>query len=289
MTSRAANRRGVALMLVAMGCYALNDTFVKLTTDHLPPGQILAVRGAVASALVVAVAWRDWNGWRHLGRPVVGVRCALEVTTALASVIALSLVPLALVTSLMMTAPLLITAVAMALRWEPWQGRRVLAVVLGFLGALFAVRPSPHLEVPLAGIVFALLCAISLAARDLTTRRIPPSVSTRTLAAMTTLAATLAGGLLGLTEQWAPLAGRHLTALSAAALCAAAGNYALIAACRGVDLSVVTPFRYSIIGWAMLLGYVVWGDIPDLPSVGGIAMVAAAGAYAVFTGQTRRP
>jgi drug/metabolite transporter (DMT)-like permease len=288
MTSAAANRRGVVLMLVAMGCYAVNDTFVKLTADHLPPGQILAVRGAFASALVAAVAWRDWSGWRHLRRPVVGVRCALEVTTALASVIALSLVPLALVTSLMMTAPLLIAAAAMALRWEPWRGRRMLAAAVGFLGTLLVVRPSAHVEVPLAGMVVALLCAVSLAARDLVTRRIPASISSRSIAAMTTLATALAGGLLGLTEHWTSLAGRDVAALSAAALCAAAGNYALIAACRGVDLSVVTPFRYSIIGWAMLLGYAVWGEIPALASIGGIAMIAAAGAYAAFIGHARR-
>lgn len=288
MTRSAANGRGVVLMLVAMGCYAMNDAFVKLTADHLPPGQILAVRGAVASTLVIAVAWRDWGGWRHLRRRVVGVRCALEITTALTSVIALSLLPLALVTSLMMTAPLLIAAAAMALRWEPWRVPRMLAAAAGLFGTLLVVRPCAHLEAPLAGIVFALLCAVSLAARDLVTRQIPVSISSRAIAAMATLATALVGGLLGLTEHWAPLAGFDVAVLAAAAFCAAAGNYALIAACRGVDLSVVTPFRYSIIGWAMLLGYAVWGEIPDLLSVGGIVLLVVAGAYAAFSGHVRR-
>ncbi|RST50077.1 DMT family transporter [Variovorax sp. MHTC-1] len=271
-------------MLVAMVCYVMNDTFVKLTADRLPPGQILAVRGAVASALVIAMVRGRIVLRRSAVPPIMGVRCALEVTTALASVVALSLVPLAAVTSLMMTAPLLIAVAAMTLRWEPWQGRRVLAIGIGFVGTLLVVRPSANLESSLAGLVAALLCAASLAGRDLVTRRIPATIPSGTIAVLTTVTVALAGALLGLVERWVWLKPQDVAVLAAAATCAAMGNYALIAACRGVDLSVVTPFRYSIIIWAALLGYAVWGEIPDMQSFSGIAMIMAAGAYAAYAG-----
>ncbi len=282
VASAAANRRGVTLMLLAMACYVSNDTFVKLIAVQLPPGQILAVRGAFASVLVIAVTIRTWGGWHDILRPVMGLRCALEVATALASVVALSLVPLAVVTSLMMTAPLLIAMAAMALRWEPWRKWRVVAAGTGLTGTLLVVRPSLNVDVPTVGIVFALLCAVSLAARDLVTRRMPASIPSATIASATTLAVAIAGGLIGLGEHWRALALHELAALAAAAGCAAAGNYALIAACRGVDLSIVTPFRYSIIVWAVLLGYFVWGEVPDLSAIGGIVLIAAAGACAAF-------
>lgn len=285
MASEQANRRGIMLMLVAMGCYVLNDVFVKLAAQSLPPGQVLAVRGAFASIFVLTIARGTRAGWLAALRPLMGVRCGLEVTTALASVIALSLAPLATVSTLMMTAPLMIAATAMALRWEPWRGSRLLATAAGFAGVLLVIQPSAGLDVPAAGHACALLCAASLAARDLVTRRIPAAIPSATIAIATTLAVCLAGLLLGLEERWAPLTRHELAVLAAAAGCAALGNYALIVACRGVDLSVVTPFRYSLIVWAMLLGYLIWGDIPQHYAVLGVVLIIAAGVFTVWAAQ----
>ena len=287
MASAQANRHGILLMLVAMGCYVLNDVFVKLTAQSLPPGQVLAVRGAFATLFVLALTRTTRGGWRTALRPIFGVRCGLEITTALSSVVALSLAPLATVSTLMMTAPLMIAATAMALRWEPWHGGRLLATAAGFAGVLLVIQPSARSEVPAAGLACALLCAASLAARDLVTRRIPATVPSSIIAVATTLAVCLAGLLLGLVERWAPLTRHELGMLAAAAGCAALGNYALIVACRGVDLSVVTPFRYSLIVWALLLGYAIWGDMPRPEAAAGVVLIVAAGAFTIRA--ARRP
>ncbi|MDQ0570071.1 drug/metabolite transporter (DMT)-like permease [Variovorax paradoxus] len=287
MASAQANRRGILLMLVAMGCYVLNDVFVKLVAQSLPPGQVLAVRGAFATIFVLAIARGTRGSWRMALRPLVGVRCGLEVTTALTSVVALSLAPLATVSTLMMTAPLMIAATAMALRWEPWRGGRLLAAAAGFGGVLLVIQPAARPDVPAAGLACALLCAASLAARDLVTRRIPATIPSSTIAVATTLAVCLAGLLLGLVERWTTLTRYELSMLAAAAGCAALGNYALIVACRGVDLSVVTPFRYSLIVWALLLGYAIWGDMPRPQAAVGVLLIVAAGVFTVWT--ARRP
>jgi drug/metabolite transporter (DMT)-like permease len=88
-------------------------------------------------------------------------------------------------------------------------------------------------------------------------------------------------------ERWTALTRHELGMLAAAAGCVALGNYALIAACRGVDLSVVTPFRYSLIVWALLLGYAIWGDMPRPQAAVGVLLIVAAGAFTVWT--ARRP
>jgi drug/metabolite transporter (DMT)-like permease len=274
-------------MLVAMGCYVFNDVFVKLAAQSLPPGQVLAVRGAFATIFVLAIARGTRGSWRMALRPLVGVRCGLEVTTALASVVALSLAPLATVSTLMMTAPLMIAATAMALRWEPWRGGRLLAAAAGFGGVLLVIQPAARPDVPAVGLACALLCAASLAARDLVTRRIPATIPSSTIAIATTLAVCLAGLLLGLVERWTTLTRYELGMLAAAAGCAALGNFALIVACRGVDLSVVTPFRYSLIVWALLLGFFVWADVPRPQAAVGVLLIVAAGAFTVWT--ARRP
>ena len=283
MNSARAHRRGIALMLAAMGCYALNDALVKLCARDLPPGQVLAVRGAFASLLVLPLAWRARGNWRDALEPIVLARCGLEVGTAFTSVLALSLASLATVSTLMMTAPLMIALAAMALRWEPWQGGRLLAAGIGFAGVLLVIQPTARPDASAAGHVCALLCAASLAARDLLTRRIPAEIPSAAIAVATTFAVCLVGLLLSGVEHWGVLRQRDVVALAGAAACAALGNYALIAACRGVDLSVVMPFRYSLIVWAMLLGYFIWHDTPRPGAIVGVLLIAAAGVCALWT------
>ena len=130
-------------------------------------------------------------------------------------------------------------------------------------------------------------CAASLAARDIATRAISPEVPTVLIALVTTAAVCVAGVALGSRETWQPLDRFETTLLALAAICAALGNYALIEACRGVDLSVVTPFRYTVILWALLLGYLGWGEAPDARSTIGIVLISAAGLYSLLTNQRR--
>jgi drug/metabolite transporter (DMT)-like permease len=274
------DRRGMVLMTLAMACYVLNDTLVKLTLQAFPPGQVLAVRGAAASAVIVVAMWRrtDAAGLRRqMRQPIMVLRCALEISTAVMSVLALARASLGLVSALMMTAPLLIACASVALRWEPTQPRRLLAVLVGLGGAWLVVRPS--MQASTAGILFSGLCAVSLAARDMVTRRLPPSMSSINVAFATTLAVCAAGPALGwaLQESWSSLLRREALALVGAALCTALGNVALIAACRGADLSLVTPFRYTLLVWACLLGYLVWGDIPDIAAMVGLALIIVGG------------
>ncbi|MGJ7572955.1 DMT family transporter [Variovorax sp. RB2P76] len=279
MTS-AQNRRGIALMISAMACYALNDAFVKLTLHAFPTGQVLTVRGAAAVAVLAAVSWRRIDMPRSgcdLCQPMLALRCALEITTAVTSVLALARVSLAVVSSLMMTAPLLIVVVSMTLRWEPARLHRLLGASVGLAGALLVLRPSE----PAAseGVGFACLCAASLAARDMINRRLPASLSSARVAILTTFAVCAAGLVLGVASDgsWSSLARRETLAIAGAAICSALGNYALIAACRKSDLSAITPFRYTLVVWSCLLGYLVWDDVPDLPRLAGIVLITVAG------------
>lgn len=289
MLSLSANQRGIALMVCATALYVLNDALVKLTSPYFGPGQILAVRGLFATALVAALAQRagQLRNWRSLCRPIVGVRSALEIVTAASSVAALALAPLATVTAIMMVAPLIIVVATVALGWEPPRGQRIAAVLLGFMGVVLIVKPSARLDGFDWGIAFALVCAASLAARDLVTRSIPPAVPSVLVALVTTMAVCVAGVTLGSRETWQTLIRSETAVLACAAFCAALGNYALIAACRDVDLSVVTPCRYTIILWAILLGYLGWGESPDVPSMLGIALISATGLYSAYTSRRR--
>ncbi|MGJ7491427.1 DMT family transporter [Variovorax sp. ZT4R33] len=279
-----ANRRGIGLMLLAMGAYALNDAFVKATAHALPAGQLLAVRGAFATVcvLLLALAGRQpaWRGVRF--HPLLALRCVLEIAAALSSVLALTHAPLATVTAIMMSAPLIVGIASFALGWEAWQTRSLVLSLTGLAGVLGIVQPwNSSVAASLdTGTGFAVICALSLAARDLVTRRLPSEVPSSSVTMLVTVAVCGAGLLLGIFERWAPLEASSAGLLLLAAIATACGNLALISACRNSDLSVVTPFRYSMVVWSVLLGALFWHEWPDRSAVIGISLACVAGVMA---------
>lgn len=278
MASAEENRHGIGLMLLAMACYVLNDAFIKLAAARYGTGQILLLRGALASMMLLAVVARArlHHAWRQTLRPIVALRALLEITTAASSVAALSRMPLSTVTSIMMIAPLIVAAVSMATGREPRRLDRVLAATAGFVGVLMVVRPSSAVDLP--GLALALACAASLAGRELVNRAIPLDVPSLLVASVTTLAVTLAGAAMATLEVRAPTDPRTLTWMVGAAVFTAVGNSAVVAATRRADLSVVAPFRFSNIVWALVLGFAVWNEVPDWRALIGIALVAGSGA-----------
>ncbi len=165
------------------------------------------------------------------------------------------------------------------LRLETFRPARLAAAAVGLAGVLLVLQPQAHQQT--SGTVASLICAISLAARDLVTRRLPAEIPSVLVAWCATLAVPLAGALLLIGEAWSPMSGRDLACLGAAAVCAALGNYALIGALRGAELSVVAPFRYTIILWALAASYLDWGEVPSATALLGILLVAASGAIAL--------
>lgn len=267
-------------MLCAMGGYALNDTFVKLATQQLPSGQVLLVRSvfALAILLLIAHATGDLRRARSLRQLAVALRCLWEVAAAVTSVLALSLAPQVTATAIMMSAPVLTGLASYALGSETPDGRRTVATLVGLGGVLLVMQPGFAMPSSAGwGLAYAALCAGSLAGRDLATRSIPTDVPSSMIAAVATLATCVVGAVMCAAQGWRTLQLAETALLGLAAVCAAFAGLALVAACRDVALSVVAPFRFSLVVWATLLGYLFSGEKPDLLSALGILSICAAG------------
>jgi drug/metabolite transporter (DMT)-like permease len=290
MSSPDANRKGIFLMTLAMGLYVLNDTCVKLVTAHQPTGQILAIRGVFATLVVLGLALhaRALASVKVLLRPVIALRAGLEVTTAVTSIGALAYMTVADVTAVMLAAPLLITLFVITTRSEEVPMGRIVAAVVGFAGVMLVLKPGSQTNMN-AGAVLALLCSLSLASRDLVTRRIPREIPTVLIAMVTTMAVAVFGFAMGIVELWQPVRLREVLLLAGAAVFAALGNYALIAACRDTDLSVVTPFRYTIIVWAIIGGLAIWGTVPDLMAATGMCLICLCGWHTLRSARAGAP
>ncbi|MEI8147384.1 MAG: DMT family transporter, partial [Alphaproteobacteria bacterium] len=282
-----ANRRGIIAMVTATAFFIVNDTLVKLATIAMPSGQLIAIRGIFATIIVLCWVWA--SGYqRDLPRaltPLVLVRGVLEGVVAFLFITALAFIPIADITAIFLVAPLLITA-ASALMGEAVGWRRWLAVFVGFVGMLMVVKPGG------VGFGWPVLLAVAstifVAARDLLTRRIDASVPTLVITVVTCVSVTLVGALGGIGQGFVVPDGRATFYLFAASTFLVIGNYAMIQAFRGVDIAVVSPFRYSIMIWSILAGIIVWGEWPDAIALGGIALIVGSGLYTLHRERIRQ-
>ena len=102
---------------------------------------------------------------------------------------------------------------------------------------------------------------------------------------MTALVVTLFGAVLGLGEEWKVPSYTSLTRLAGASILVLVGYYTMIEAMRTAEISAVAPFRYSVVIWAILLGYLVFNEIPSLSTIVGSLIVVSAGLYTFHRGR----
>jgi drug/metabolite transporter (DMT)-like permease len=194
--------------------------------------------------------------------------------------------PLAYATAILQVLPLAITLGAALTFGEPVGRRRWLAIAAGFTGALIIVRPSGEGFNQFA--LFALASVILCTVRDLATKKIPASIPSLFVTLLTTVSVTFAGAAIVVPlGGWTPPSGRALALLAFTAVLLLIGYQCIIMALRTGDISAVAPFRYSALLWAMLLGYLVFGDRPDAMMVTGAAIIVLSGLYVLYRERVR--
>ena len=280
-----ATRRSIRLMVLAMASFIINDALVKVASQTLPTGQLILVRGLMATALVLVVMRVGGTPLRPAGlvRGWVAARAAIDALATLMFLVSLFHLPLANATAINMATPLVVTLLAIFTLGERVGARRWLAIGAGFAGVLMVIQPGPQ---GFNG--YAWLCLAGTlvnAVRDTITRRIAPDVPSITVTLATSVAVTLLAGALAAGQQWAPMGLREWGLLAAAAVFLATGYQLIIRATRSGELSVVAPFRYSGLLMAVLIGWVVWGDVPNLLAWAGIALLVTAGWYLMRSGR----
>ncbi len=273
------NARGILAMLACCLSFIVNDTMVKAAGETMPLGQIIALRGALSLAVVGFFAWRAGLLTRltALYSAPVGWRTLGELASTVLYLGALMQIPIANASTIAQAAPLVITAFGAFLLAERVGWRRWTAVAVGFVGILVIVRPGAE-GFNLWSLV-ALASVFAVALRDLATRFIVKTTPTLYIAFVTTVGVFGAGVVMSLFETWVPVGGTELLLLIGSAVTVLLGQVFSVIAMRHGDMSVVAPFRYSFIPYAILLGWLVWGDVPDLLDVTGIAIIVATGVY----------
>lgn len=274
--------RGIAAMAASQFTFITNDTLIKLTSDKLPFGEIVFLRGVFASLLIgtLCVATGHHRAIGRLARPAVGLRTVGELGGTLFYLLALFKMPIANVTIIFQATPLTATAGAALVLGEAVGWRRWTAIVVGFLGVMLVVRPGLDGFDPNG--LYVLVAVLFVSMRDLSTRAMPTAVPTILLTFVTAVAVTCMGAAIGFTEDWVMPHYIEWLQLAAAALFLSVGYFLIIAAMRIDEMSVTAPFRYVVVVFAIAIGFFIWGDVPDWLTLLGTAIIVGTGLYTFY-------
>lgn len=286
------NLRGIIAVLIGSAAFVVNDAIVKLLSDELPSGEIIVLRGILATALLAAgvVALGATQPLSVLKTGMMAARLLAAAAATTSIVIALRYVPLATVNTVLQVTPLLVTAGAAIFYGERVGLPRWLAALTGFLGVLLIVKPGSA-QMGAASIVLIALAFTTM--RDLTTRGLEHDIPSIFVAAVSAAAVTLAGfAVAPFDGAWTMPTANAWGWMWASAVCQFIANTFIITALRTGEIAVIAPFRYVAAPLSVALGYWWWGDIPDTLAFLGIGLVVAAGLYTLHRerhGLTFRP
>lgn len=278
--------KGILCIVTGVMLLTTQDAINKVLVEEFHPGEIMFWRGLVSFIPVAVFIWLD-GGVATLKsrRPKTNIlRATLALCTAVLIISSLRWMPLAEALAVLFASPLILTALSGPLLGETVGWRRWSAVAAGFAGVVLLTRPS------IDGIDLIVLlplgAAVCSALRDIVTRSLGAHDSSTAILFYTQLVAVIAAAPSlsfgrGLPEP------QHWGLFVAAGLLVGVAHYLMIRAFHYAEASLIAPFRYLTLVWAVVLGFVLFGDVPDLWVIGGIGLIAGSGLYTLHR-ETRR-
>ena len=279
----ASNMTGAAIALIFGFLQVCNDAMMKTLVAQLGFYQILMVRGLVILPVILLILW--WRKELSLSlapsdRKILRWRVLCEVSIAFFMLQALASLPLAYVIITLQTIPLGLTLVAALLFGEAVGWRRWLAIIAGFCGVLLIVKPGTEGFRP--EMIFAVISAALFIARDVITRQLSADVPAFYTAYQQVVGVTLFNLVMCYFDEWVPLEAVHYGLFALAGVLFVAMTMAAILMMRFGDISFVAQFRYSGVLWAIIIGVLLFDEVPDSLSLIGAAIIVGAGLYALY-------
>jgi len=261
---------GIGLMSLGVFLFCVNDAIGKWLVATYPVGEFLAIRSGATLLLLAPFIWRLGRAV-FIGAPRPGLqllRMALGTTEVALFFWAIVYLPLADAITFYLAGPIYVTALSAALLGEK-------IVLAGFIGVLIALRPSaatltwPALIALTGSMAFALLMIVTRMLRD-----------THDIVLMTSqMTGTFAFGAVTTPFAWVTPSAFDLIFLVAIGLISIGAQFSINRSLKLAAASVVVPYQYSMLVWAILFGYVGFGDVPDAFMLAGSAIIVGAGLY----------
>jgi len=280
---------GAILMAVSMLSFISNDALMKFLFQTISVEQGIFMRGLVSVPLLALIAYLrkslfvriDWRNWR-----VILTRAFAELAATMAFLTALSHMPLANITAILQALPLTVTMFAAIFFGEQVGWRRWSAILAGFIGVLIIIRPGGDGFNEYA--VLAIVAVACVTVRDAITRRLDRSVPSLFVAFISAIPIFIYGGVATATTGWTVVSGAMIGIVVVAAIAITCGYLFAVMAMRNGEISFVAPFRYTGMIWAILFGFLLFGDLPDAATILGTMIVIGMGVYAFHRERIRQ-
>jgi drug/metabolite transporter (DMT)-like permease len=278
------NLRGAVIMVLAMLGFAIEDMFIKLLGTDIPIGQILfvlGVGGTVCFGILMLLKGQPLFERAMLTRPIL-LRALGEIVGTLGFVSAIVLTPISSASAILQATPLVVTCGAALFLGDPVGWRRWSAILVGLCGVILIIRPGMESFQALS--LLAVFAVFGLSLRDLATRRVPRSTSSFQLSflAFVAIIPTSLTYMLFTGKFFVPMTGLQSVYMGSALAIGMVAYYGIVAAMRIGEISFVTPFRYTRLLFAMVVGITVFGERPDLLTYVGATIIVASGIYTVW-------
>jgi len=281
---RSSARTGVLVMLAAMFLFSLNDAMGKWLVATYSVGQVLLLRSAVALVILLPFLWKGGV------RPIVtaqrpGLQFARVVFSTLevfCFYLAVSYLPLADVMTYWLAAPIYVAALSPFLLKERVDGLSWAAIALGFVGVVVALAPSGEFNV--TAVIAALVGTLAFALMVITGRTLRGTPDT-TLVLFQTGGALLAGLFLAPFNWITPTVPDFLL-LGTLGVVAMVAHICVNRAVKLADAASVAPLQYTLLPWAIVLGYLFFGDLPQTTTLIGAGIIIAS-SFIIYLGGNR--
>ena len=281
------NIKAALLMMLAMSFISCNDAIIKTMTETLGIGQVLFVRGSIACLLFISIlVYKKMPIFpkQALSRVNLG-RATCEMCATCCFITGLSLMPIATVSTLTWTSPILSTLLAALILKENVIMLRWVAVLIGFIGIALVTNPFSG---DFNSVLFLpLMAAAFVSTRDIFTRRIPAELNSIYITLATLILVTLAGLIISIFD-WRPIDKHHLFSLSCSAVLLSSGFFTQITAVRMGELSFIAPFSYFGIIVAMILGIIFWQEFPTQLMLCGVVLIVISGITITLSQRIKR-
>ena len=274
------NVRGALMMAVAMLAFSSNDAAMKSLSGELPLFQAIFLRGIVTTIAMIILAGLFGQLRLRLGRQdfiLICVRSLAEVAAAWTFLTALFNMQLANVTAILQALPLVMTFAGALFLKEPIGWRRLSASIIGFVGVLMIVQPGGESFNIYS--IYALLSVGLIVIRDLAARRMSSDVPSMFAATFAAGTVTAFAGFGSMFIEWTPVTGHSAALLSGAATAVLIGYLMSVTAMRVGEISFVAPFRYVGLLASLILGVVIFGQLPSTLALLGCVVVVGSGLF----------
>ena len=271
-------------MTLSMAGFAIEDLFIKILSEKVPVPQILIYVGISATLLLGIISKIKGVPILHNGiyrNKLFLIRSIADMLGAVLIVTSISLMPLSTVSSILQALPLFITIGAILMFKESVGWRRWSAIFFGFFGVVLILKPGLNGFNPSSIIV--LIAVACLAVRDLVTRKINDDIHSITVS-LYAFISTIFGGIISFSffENFVTLTNNQWLTVLAITLFGTFSYFMLVLATRKGDISVITPFRYSRLIFALILAILILNERPDIIAIIGVVIIVITGYYTIL-------